>query len=114
VRGYEIYVIEGPYYALNKTTFKKRIFSRTYNLDYLPIRQFRYIPLSIFLKTYADFGYVHNYPNYSISSILADKLISGVGFGIDIVASYDAVFRMEYSFNGEGEQGFFFHVRKEF
>jgi outer membrane protein assembly factor BamA len=114
VRGYEIYVIEGPYYLLNKTTLKKRIFSRTYSLDYLPIRQFRHIPLSIFLKTYADFGYVHNYPNYTISSILTDKVISGVGFGVDIVASYDAVFRMEYSFNAEGEQGFFFHVRKEF
>ena len=114
VRGYEIYVIEGPYYILNKTTFKKRIFSRAYTLNMMPIRQFKYIPLSVFLKTYADIGYVRNYPNYEISNRLSDKVISGVGAGIDIVASYDAVFRFEYSFNGEGENGFFFHIRKEF
>ena len=114
VRGYEIYVIEGPYYFLNKTTFKKRIFSRAYTMNMMPIRQFKYIPLSVFLKTYADIGYVRNYPNYEISHRLSDKVISGVGAGIDIVASYDAVFRFEYTFNGEGENGFFFHIRKEF
>lgn len=114
VRGYEIYVIEGPYYLLNKTTFKKRIFSRAYTLNLMPIRQFRYIPLSIFLKSYADVGYVRNYPNYEINSRLSNKLLTGVGAGIDIVASYDAVFRFEYTFNGEGERGFFFHIRKEF
>ena len=114
VRGYEVYVIEGPYYWLNKTTIKKRVFARTYTLNLLPIRQFRHIPLSIFLKTYADVGYVRNYPNYEINSRLADKLINGVGAGVDIVASYDAVFRFEYTFNGEGEDGFFFHIKKEF
>ena len=114
VRGYEIYVIEGPYYLLNKTTFKKRIFSRAYTLSAMPIRQFRYIPLSIILKSYADVGYVRNYPNYEVSSRLANKLLTGVGAGVDIVASYDAVFRFEYTFNGEGERGFFFHIKKEF
>jgi len=114
VRGYEVYVIEGPWYALNKTTFKKRIFSRIYNWNAMPIRQFRYIPLSIYLKSYADLGYVRNYPNYTNSYRLADKVISGVGLGIDIVASYDAVLRFEYSFNAEGGHGFFFNLKREF
>ncbi len=114
VRGYEVFVIEGPYYALNKTTFKKRIFSRIYNWNFMPIRQFRYIPLSIYLKSYADLGYVRNYPDYEISSRLTGKLLTGLGAGIDIVASYDAVIRFEYTFNGEGQRGFFFHVKKEF
>ncbi|MGC3948641.1 MAG: BamA/TamA family outer membrane protein [Chryseolinea sp.] len=114
VRGYEIYVIEGQNYVLNKTTFKKRIFSRVYNLNAMPIRQFRHLPLSIYVKTYADLGYVKNYVNYEISSRMANKLLTGVGGGIDIVASYDAVLRLEYSFNGEGENGFFFHIKKEF
>jgi hypothetical protein len=117
VRGYEVYVVEGPYYGLNKTTLKKRIFARTYTLNLLPIRQFRHIPLSIFLKTYADVGYVRNYPKYVTDQVnmrLSDNLLSGVGAGIDIGASYDAVFRFEYTFNGEGEDGFFFHIKKEF
>jgi len=37
-----------------------------------------------------------------------------VGGGLDIVASYDVVFRFEYTFNAEGDKGFFFHVKKEF
>ncbi len=114
VRGYEVYVIEGPYYFLNKTTFKKRIFSRTYNWNLMPLRQFRYIPLSVFLKSYADLGYVKNYEDYEIGTRLTNKVLTGIGAGVDIVASYDAVFRFEYTFNGEGERGFFFHIKKEF
>jgi outer membrane protein assembly factor BamA len=114
VRGYEIYVIEGQNYVLNKTTFKKRIFSRIYSLNAMPIRQFRHLPLSVYIKTYADLGYVKNYDNYEISSRMANKLLTGVGGGIDIVASYDAVLRLEYTFNGEGDNGFFFHIKKEF
>jgi hypothetical protein len=114
VRGYEIYVIEGQNYILNKTTIKKRIFSRVYNINGMPIRQFRHLPISIYLKTYGDLGYVKNYSNYEISSRMANKLLTGFGGGMDIVASYDAVLRLEYSFNGEGESGFFFHIKKEF
>ncbi|MFN3840682.1 MAG: POTRA domain-containing protein [Cyclobacteriaceae bacterium] len=117
VRGYEVFVIEGPWYLLNKTTFKKRIFSRTWNWSDMPFRQFQYVPFAIYLKTYADFGYVKNYPYYisnSLNQLLADKLIAGTGFGIDLVSSYDLVLRFEYSFNAEGDRGFFFHIKKEF
>jgi len=114
VRGYEVYVIEGPFYAMNKSTFKHRIFSRSYNFNAMPIRQFRYIPLSIFLKVYGDVGYVQNYKDYEINSRLSDKFLTGIGAGVDIVASYDAVFRFEYTLNGEGDTGFFFHIKKEF
>ena len=80
----------------------------------MPISQFQHIPLSIFIKTYSDLAYVKAYPNYEISYRLADKLLTSAGGGVDIVASYDTVLRIEYTFNGEGENGFFFHIRKEF
>ncbi len=117
VRGYELYVVEGPYYFLNKTTFKKLIFSRKYHWAMMPAEQFRYIPISIYFKTYADLGYVKNYPYYNemlINTELSDKILAGTGFGLDLVGFYDIVLRFEYSFNIEGEQGFFFHVKKEF
>jgi hypothetical protein len=114
IRGYEVYVIEGPEYILNKTTFKKKIFSRAYNWRAMPIPQFRHIPLAIYLKTYADVGYVSNYPHYEINSRLTNKLLSGVGFGIDIVGSYDTVLRFEYTYNAEGNRGLFFNLKKEF
>jgi outer membrane protein assembly factor BamA len=117
VRGYELYVIEGPTYFLNKTTFKKLIFNRSYHWAMMPVRQFRHIPFAIYLKTYADLGYVKNYPYYEereLNTTLSDKLLFGTGLGFDVVGFYDIVLRFEYSFSGEGEQGFFFHVKKEF
>lgn len=117
VRGYELYIIEGPWYFLNKTTFKKLIFNRNYHWAMMPVRQFRHIPFSIYLKTYADLGYVRNYPYYEaheLNTRLSDKMLFGTGFGLDVVGFYDIVLRFEYSFNAEGEQGFFFHVKREF
>lgn len=117
VRGYELYIVEGPWYLLNKTTFKKQIFHRDYHWAAMPIRQFRHVPISIYLKTYADLGYVRNYPYYEeqqFNTRLSDKLLFGTGFGADIVGFYDIVLRFEYSFNAEGEHGFFFHVKREF
>jgi outer membrane protein assembly factor BamA len=117
VRGYELYVIEGPFYFINKATFKKQIFARNYNLDFMPFEQFRHIPFAIYLKTYADVGYVKNYPDYekrNLNTRLSNKVLAGAGFGVDVVGSYDLVFRFEYSFNAEGERGFFFHIKREF
>ncbi|HPM30363.1 MAG TPA: hypothetical protein PLJ60_08490 [Chryseolinea sp.] len=114
LHGYEVYVIEGPAYAINKTTFKKQIFSRQYHWSGMPIDQFRHIPIAIYLKTYFDIGYVKNYPNYTYGARLTNKFIYSGGAGIDLVSSYDMVFRFEYSFNAEGDHGFFFNVKKEF
>jgi hypothetical protein len=75
------------------------------------------VPIAIYLKTYGDFGYVKNYPDYKnsgLNTILSDRLISGVGMGLDVVGSYDVVLRFEYTLNDLGKHGFFFHVKKEF
>jgi hypothetical protein len=110
-------VIEGPFFFLNKTTFKKLIFSNKYHWKAMPLEQFRHIPLAIYFKTYADFGYVKNYDDYEslgLNTRLTDKILQGTGFGIDVVGSYDVVLRFEYTFNAEGENGLFFHLRREF
>ena len=117
VKGYEVYVIEGPKFFLNKTSFRKRIFSRTWQLDYMPIEQFRYLPVAIYLKGYFDMGYVENYPYYEslqINNRLSNKMLIGTGGGLDIVTAYDAVIRFEYTFTREKTHGFFFHMKKEF
>ncbi|MFZ6001621.1 MAG: POTRA domain-containing protein [Bacteroidota bacterium] len=118
IRGYEIYVIEGPQFALNKTTFKKRIFSRTWEMDDMPVEQFRHFPLTIYLKSYVDLGYVTNYPRYdelNINTTLSNKFLAGAGAGVDIVSLYDTVFRFEYTFTQQIPRGgFFFNIKKEF
>lgn len=114
IRGYEVYLIEGPNFFLNKTTLKKRIFSNIYRFESLPIEQFRRIPIDIYFKVYADLGYASNYPGYDINSRLSDKVLGGIGAGFDIVTFYDAVVRLEYTFNRDGQGGFFFNIKKEF
>jgi outer membrane protein assembly factor BamA len=117
IRGYEIFVIEGPSFALNKTTLKKRIFSRVWHFEDMPVKQFRHFPLDIYLKTYTDIGYVRNYPFYEergLNTRLSDKFLAGAGLGLDVVTFYDTVFRFEYTFTREGTRGFFFNLRKEF
>lgn len=117
IRGYEIYVIEGPNFFMNKTTLKRRIFSRAWHMDFMPISQFRYLPISIYLKGYLDAGYVQNYHRYEdekINTRLSDRVLAGTGLGVDIVMLYDNVLRIEYTFNREGVSGFFFNIKKEF
>jgi hypothetical protein len=119
VRGYEIYVIEGPVWALNKTTFKRKIFQHTYRLSAMPWEKFQHFPLSIYLKAYADFGYTKNYPYYDeqavpFNTLYTNKLIAGTGIGFDFVTAYDGAMRIEYTLNRKGNHGFFFHIKKEF
>lgn len=117
IRGYEVYVIEGPQFFLNKTTLKKRIFSRKWDLGIWPIEQFNYFPLDIYLKTYADFGYINNYTAYSksdLNTMLSNTWLGGAGAGLDIVTAYDVVIRFEYTFTTQNTNGFFLHIKKEF
>lgn len=117
VRGYELYLVEGPKFLLNRSTIKKRIISIDHNVNNFPIRQFRHFPLDIYLKTYLDAGYVENFDNYvevNKNTRLSNKYLIGSGVGIDMHTLYDMVLRFEYSVNREKETGFYFHLRKEF
>jgi outer membrane protein assembly factor BamA len=117
IRGYEIYVIEGPAFFLNKTTFKKRIFFRSWQWEDMPLNQFRYIPLAVYVKSYFDFGYVENYPRYEqlgLNTQLSNRWLGGAGSGFDIVTVYDLVVRLEYTFTREGTHGLFVNLKKEF
>jgi len=116
LRGYEVYVIEGPMYFLNKATLKSRLFQREISSG-LPWEQFRVLPLSVYIKVFADGGLIRNYPFYEnagLNTRLTDKPLAGYGFGLDIIGYYDSVIRFEYTFTNQGTQGLFFHIRKEF
>lgn len=117
IRGYEIYVIEGPQFFLNKSTFKKKIFSHAWTFDDMPLEQFNYFPVALYLKAYFDWGYVNNYTRYddlNINTRLSNRFLMGAGAGFDLVTLYDNVFRFEYTFTRERTHGFFFNIKKEF
>lgn len=117
IRGFENYVVEGPAFALNKTTFKRKIFGRNWTIPNMPIEQFNYFPLALYLKVYADFGYVQNYAYYQekdLNTRLSNRMLLGAGAGLDIVTVYDLVIRLEYTFTQDQKGGFFLNARKEF
>jgi outer membrane protein assembly factor BamA len=120
VRGFETNVIETPWFVLNKTTLKKRIFHKVWNLEGMPREQLKYFPLSIYLKGYTDWGYAENFQYYTdyqptpLNTRLTNKLIGGWGTGFDFVTVYDMVIRTEYTFTNQNHHGFFLSVKKEF
>jgi len=114
VRGYELYLIEGSSYALNKLSFKRLLFKGVKKMNPFKAKQFKSLPYALYLKTYFDTGYVDNFNEYEQNNRLTNRLIYGAGVGLDFVTFYDFVIRSEYSINDEKESGFFFHFRKGF
>jgi len=114
VRGFELNVIDGQNYILNKATLKKQLFKTEKNLGKaMPLEQFRTIPIAVYLNTYFDIGQVDVNFLYPDNSRLSNKFIYGGGLGLDIVTYYDAVLRLEYSINSEQETGFFIHFKAD-
>lgn len=114
VRGYELYTIFAQNFFLNKSTFKKALFTGSTKWKSMPLEQFQYIPYGLYFKTYLDVGYAKNTMNLEGNSGLADKLLMGTGFGLDFVTMYDFIIRAEYSFNNIGEHGFFLSLTSDF
>lgn len=114
VRGYELYVIHGQHYFMNKTSLKYDIFSGSTEFNNFPLQQFRHFPYAFYLKTYFDLGYAVNTEQYEGNRYLSDQLLFGGGVGLDIVTLYDVVVRFEYSWNSIGENGLYFHITSAF
>ena len=110
VRGYQYYVIDGLDFGLLKTQLRYKLFATKINLDrYSPIKAFGRMPLRVYAAAHQDFGAVHD-PHYRVGNPLANRLLWGCGVGLDLVAYYDMLFRIEYSRNHMGEYGFFIQV----
>jgi len=114
IRGYELFVVDGKEYLINKTTFKKELFAFRKKIKTIPIEQFQDFPLAVYLKTFFDFGYVNSLTNPELITNLTDTMIYGYGFGLDFFTTYDMVVRTEFSINSLGDTGFFLHFKKDF
>lgn len=111
LRGFEYNVIDGVAYLLLKSTLKRKLFSFSIPFPFFP-KQLTRIPFSFFAKTYADFGYVYNKPQYY--TYLNNRILYSGGIGIDILTLYDINFRFEYSVNQLSKSGLFFHTQNGF
>ena len=115
LRGYELDAIEGQSYLVQQNTLRKRIFARQFDISpVMPLPQFSTLPISIYLNTYLDHGYLRNAIPYEQSDRLSDKYLMGYGLGLDIVTFYDFVLRVEHSWRIDGRRGVYFHIRSAF
>lgn len=111
LRGLEKYVVDGVVGVLERNTLIRKLFD--FNIPFIHSSwSHDRIPIRIFAKAYADWGYSY-IKDFRYNSLVNSFLYTG-GFGIDVVTFYDLVFRFEYSFNQLGQSGFFFHIGSDF
>lgn len=115
VRGYELYVLDGSSFILNRNTMKYKVYERKFNLENLVrVRQFSTLPITVYPVAFLDYGYVRNKIAAQTMSNLSNKHLIGGGFGIDLVTFYNANFNISYSFNQLKERRFFLSFGRYF
>lgn len=109
VRGYEYYVVDGSHYGLLRNALRYRIINKVLKQQVVPIMT--YIPFRVFAKVYNDMAWVE--AGAMNRQTLNNRILYGYGIGIDVLVSYYARLRIEYSFNHFGENDLFLHAIKE-
>lgn len=112
IRGYELYVFDAEKYGIVKTNLKFNILKKKeVHLKWLKLNKFNKPYFAMYMNVYFDAGFAED-KLYADKNLLSNKWAYGYGAGLDIVAFYDLVMRLEYSFNRENESGFFLHFKK--
>lgn len=110
IRGYELYVINGQDFGLIKTNVKFEIIPKTTKrIKWIKTEKFGKVFYALYANIFFDMGYTNDQFSNN-QNPLANQLLWGTGLGIDFVTYYDLVIRFEYTFNKQGENGFFVNL----
>jgi outer membrane protein assembly factor BamA len=97
IRGYELYVIDGLNFGLIKSEFKYCFFNKS--LPFLKgVNNYNQIPIALYLTSFVDAGRVYSNTS-NISNTYPNQWHYGFGSGLNVVAFYDYLMRVEYSFD---------------
>ncbi len=111
IRGFDLYVIDGQSFLLNRNTLKFRLFEFDKTLNFIPIRQFRRFPVAAYLTAYYDHAIVQDQFFRENSQRFSNQYIYGWGVGLDVFTAYNLLLQLNYSFNSDLESGFFFSFK---
>jgi hypothetical protein len=107
ITGYQLYVIDGNDFAYIKTFQKFRLAELEFDIDpYMPLEQFKYLPVKLFIGIGADIGYASE--NQFSSNPFNNRLIFGAGLGLDVVVYENYYLSCTFTVNHTGETGIFF------
>ncbi len=113
VRGYELNVIDGTNYFLNRNTFKFQWVNKILRFPFIPIKQFNEIPISIYPTVFFDLAYVNNNSRLSENS-LTNRWLAGAGLGFDLVTYYNLVCKVGFPIINGNKLGMVIGIGREF
>jgi outer membrane protein assembly factor BamA len=112
IRGFELYIMDAQHYIHNKTNLKWELIKpASKKIEVIPAEKFNTITYALYLNAFCDVGYAFDHL-YAAVNPLSNELLVGYGLGADVVTYYDIVFRMEYAFTNNGDQGLYLHFKK--
>jgi outer membrane protein assembly factor BamA len=110
LHGFEYNTIEGQYLIAYKNLLKFTVIKqRVTEISFIPLEKFKKVHYALYFNVFSDCGYVSNKyktPDNSYSN----KFLFSTGAGFDLVTYYDRTLRIEYSLNGFGRGGLYFHI----
>ncbi|RYE12009.1 MAG: hypothetical protein EOP51_32305, partial [Sphingobacteriales bacterium] len=108
VRGYELFVADGQHFGLLRQGISYGLLTKKQiNLKFFNNPKFSQIPISVFLNTFFDAGYVKNNFYVTENRLTSNRTLYGYGVGLHLVTYYDRVINFEYSINREGQKGLY-------
>jgi outer membrane protein assembly factor BamA len=113
LRGYENYVIDGQSFGVNKNTLKFELFNVKKKLNFIPLKQFKTVPMAMYLTAFWDMGYVQDRYFTEFSRDFSNRFIYGYGVGLDFFTYYNMVIRLNAAANRNGNVGFFLNFSSD-
>ncbi len=113
LRGYDLYVIDGQSYFLQKNTLKLQIFDKKYKL-FPKISALNNLPITVYLTAFTDFGFVKDDFFTQYNSTFNNTFLYSTGVGLDIITFYNMVLSFNLAQNKRQERGFFFNFNSIF
>lgn len=114
LRGLDRLVVDGSQGFVIKNTLVKEVLNTRFKIPIKAkfIKAHQKLPLRIMCNTFNDYGYVNN-PNAG-NSKLNNKMLYTYGVGVDFLAAYDFLLKVQYSANQLNQQGVFIQAGLNF
>lgn len=113
VRGNEYYVQQGHAKALQSLEYRYVLIPRKiYPMRWMFIRQFRNLPWAAYFTAFTDAGYMYN--RQHIANPLVNRTIYGYGLGLNILAPYGTVIKIDHSWNQFNENNWYVTAKVNF
>jgi len=112
IRGYEYYIIDGENLVNLKSNVNVSLIKpKNFNIGFIKDERFSKLFLGLNLNVFLDAAYAQNKLDIYNNPLL-NAWQYGYGLGLDVTSYYDKVFRIDCSWNKQGDFGFYLHFTK--